>query len=70
MLLKDRILNVVGSKQLNNKFKTTPKISFRTRQAAAATPKTPANEENSEELLEKNCKRRIRRSQGKSKWDY
>ena len=33
---------MVGSKQLNNKLKTTPKISLRTRQAAAATPTTPA----------------------------
>ena len=43
---------MVGSKQLNNKLKTTPKISLRTRQAAAATPTTPATEENNEDLLE------------------
>ena len=43
---------MVGSKQLNNKLKTTPKISLRTRQAAAATPTTPATQENNEYLLE------------------
>ena len=43
---------MVGSKQLNNKLKTTPKISLRTRQAAAATPATSATEENNEDLLE------------------
>ena len=48
MPLKNYILNRVGSKQL----KTTPKISLRTRQASAATPATPAIEENNEDLLE------------------
>ena len=43
---------MVGSQQLNNKLKATPKISLRTRQAAAATPTTPATEENNEDLLE------------------
>ena len=43
---------MVGSKQLNNKWKITPKISLRTLQAAAATPTTPATEENNEDLLE------------------
>ena len=42
---------MVGSQQLNNKLKATPKISLRTRQAAAATPTTPATEENNEDLL-------------------
>ena len=42
---------MVGSQQLNNKLKATPKISLRTRQAAAATT-TPATEENNEDLLE------------------
>ena len=49
--LKAYILNMVGSKQLN-KLKTTPKISLRTRQAAAATPTTPAIEENNDDLIE------------------
>ena len=40
-----------GSKQLNIKLKATPKSSLRTRQAAAATPTTPAIEENNEDLL-------------------
>ena len=40
-----------GSKQLNIKLKTTPKNSLRTRQAAVATPTTPAIEENNEDLL-------------------
>ena len=40
-----------GSKQLNNKLKATPKISLRSPQAAAATPTTPATEENNEDLL-------------------
>ena len=52
MLLKAYILNMVGSRQLNNKLKTTPKYSLRTRQAAAATPTTPPTEENNEDLLE------------------
>ena len=43
---------MVCSKQLNNKLKTTPKISLRIRQAAAAAPTTPATEENNEDLLE------------------
>ena len=43
---------MVGSKQLNNKLKATPKISLRNRQAAVATPITPATEENNEDLLE------------------
>ena len=52
LLLKAYILNMIGSKQLNDKSKTTPKISLRTRQASAATPATPAIEENNEDLLE------------------
>ena len=52
MLLKTYLLDIVASKQLNNKLKTTPKISLRTRQAAAATPTTPATEDNKEEFLE------------------
>ena len=43
---------MVNSKQLTNKLKITPKISLRTLQAAAATPTTPATEENNEDLLE------------------
>ena len=43
---------MVGSKELNNKLKTTSEISLRTRQAAAAAPATPATEENNEELIE------------------
>ena len=43
---------MVGSKQLNNKLKTTPKISLKTRQAAAATPAAPATGENNEDLIE------------------
>ena len=35
-----------------NKLKTTPKISLRARQDAAATPTTPATEENNEGLIE------------------
>ena len=53
LLLKAYILNKVGSKQLNNKLKTKQKISLKTRQAVAATPTTPAIEENNEDLLEK-----------------
>ena len=52
MPLKAYILNMVGSKQWNNKLKTTPKISLRTRQAEAATPTTPKAEENNEDLIE------------------
>ena len=51
MPLKAYILNMVGSKQLNNKLKATPKISLRTWQAATATPTIPATEEN-EDLIE------------------
>ena len=36
---------MAGSKHWNNKLKTTPKVSVRARQAAAATPATPATEE-------------------------
>ena len=43
---------MAGSKQLNDKLKTTPKILLRTRQAAAATPTTQATEENNEDLIE------------------
>ena len=43
---------MVGSKQLNSKFKTTPEISLRTRQVTAATPITTATKENNEDLLE------------------
>ena len=43
---------MVGSKQLNNKLKTTPKISLKTLQAAAAIPATPATKENNEDLIE------------------
>ena len=46
-------MNKVGSKQLNNKLKTKQKISLKTRQAAAASPTSPAIEENNEDLLEK-----------------
>ena len=52
MPLKVYILNMVGSKQLNSKLKTTLKISWRTRQVAVATPTTPPTEENNEDLLE------------------
>ena len=52
LLLKAYILNIVGSQQLNNKLKTTPKYWLRTRQAAPATPTTPPTEENNEDLLE------------------
>ena len=45
MLLKLYILDMVGSKQLNSKFKTT-------RQVTAATPITTATKENNEDLLE------------------
>ena len=38
MLLKAYILNMVGSKQFNNKLKATPKISLGTRQAEVAAP--------------------------------
>ena len=51
MPLKVYILNIVGSKQLTNKLKTTPKVLLRTLQAAAALPKTPATEENNEDLI-------------------
>ena len=43
---------MVGSNQLNNKLKITPKLSERTRKAAPATPTTPAAEENSKDLIE------------------
>ena len=52
MPLKVYILNMVGSKQLNNKLKIAPKISLRTRQAEAATPTTSKAEENNEDLIE------------------
>ena len=42
---------MVGSKPLNNKWKTTPKIVLRTQQASAATPTTPVTKENNEELI-------------------
>ena len=51
MPLKVYILNIVGSKQLSNKLKTTPKVLLRTLQAAAALPTTPATEENNEDLI-------------------
>ena len=51
-MLKVYILHIVGSKQLNNEWNTTPKIPLRTRQAAAATPTTSATKENNEGLLE------------------
>ena len=51
MPLKAYILNIVGSKQLSNKLKTTPKVLLRTLQAAAALPTTPATEENNEDLI-------------------
>ena len=50
MLSKAYILNMVGLKQSNTKLKITPKISLRTQQATAATPTTPATEENNEDL--------------------
>ena len=43
---------MVGSKQLSNKLKTIPKISLKSRQAATATPTTPATEENNEDLIQ------------------
>ena len=43
---------MAGSKQLNDKLKTIPKILLRTRQAAPATPTTQATEENNEVLIE------------------
>ena len=43
---------MIDSNQLNNKLKATPKISLRTQQAAAATPTTPATEENNEDSIE------------------
>ena len=52
MPLKVYNLNMVGSKQLNNKLKIAPKISLRTRQAEAATPTTSKAEENNEDLIE------------------
>ena len=51
MPLKAYILSIVGSKQLSNKLKTTPKVLLRTLQAAAALPTTPATEENNEDLI-------------------
>ena len=51
-MLKGYILNMVGSKQLSSKLKTTPKISLRTRQATAPTKTTAATEENNEDLVE------------------
>ena len=41
---------MIGSRQLNNKLKTIPKISLKTLQAVATAPTTPATEENKEEL--------------------
>ena len=49
---KAYILNMVGSKQLNNKLKATPKDSLRTQQVAAATSTTQATEESNEDLIE------------------
>ena len=43
---------MVGSKQLNNKLKATPKDSLRTQQVAAATSTTQATEESNEDLIE------------------
>ena len=42
---------MVGSKPLNNKWKTTPKILLRSWQTSAATPTTPVTKENNEELI-------------------
>ena len=63
---------IVGSTLLNNKLKATSKISLRTQQAAAAT-KNPSNRRKQWRLNrdnKKTCKRRIKRSPGKSYWDY
>ena len=63
---------IAGSTQLNNKLKATSKISLRTQQAAAAT-KNPSNRRKQWRLNrdnKKTCKRRIKRSPGKSYWDY
>ena len=43
---------MVGSKQLNNKLKATPKNSLRTRLVPAATSTTPATKENNEGLIQ------------------
>ena len=43
---------MVGSKQLSNKLKARSKISLKTRQAATATPTTPATEENNVDLIQ------------------
>ena len=44
---------MTGSKNLNNKLKSTPKIATRTRQGASATPTASAEEkENNENLME------------------
>ena len=52
MSWKAYILTMVGSKQLNNKLKATPKNSLRTWQVAAATSTTPATKENNEGLIQ------------------
>ena len=43
---------MIGSRQLNNKLKTIPKISLKTLQAVATAPTTPATEENNADLIE------------------
>ena len=50
-VVKSVHIDMFDSNKLN-KLKTTPKISLRARQAAAATPTTPATEENNEGLIE------------------
>ena len=50
-VVKSLHIDMFDSNKLNN-LKTIPKISLRARQAAAATPTTPATEENNEGLIE------------------
>ena len=50
-VVKSVHIDMFDSNKLN-KLKTTPNISLRARQAAAATPTTPATEENNEGLIE------------------
>ena len=50
-VVKSVHIDMFDSNKLN-KLKTTPKISLRARQDAAATPTTPATEENNEGLIE------------------
>ena len=50
--VKSLHIDMFDSNKLNDKLKTTPKISLRARQAAATTPTTPATEESNEGLIE------------------